>query len=240
MYRVRGVVVVTIGRGCINILFGGCWVREGAKSTFLLARRLAARPPRALALDSSRFRLLGCSRGRARRRRALKRKPGDPYRCVWITYRTSRNPLTSTPRFLLSSGMEDMTNDTVVTPDANVGTDSSPASASPGSADPVLAADAGASRSRSDSLKAYWADPANREKHSAKMKANWSTSEKNVALAGKRSVRIKDQNGTEYASVNDAARTLDLHASNIRAHLRGRVKHVRGYTFTVVSRPEGH
>lgn len=97
-----------------------------------------------------------------------------------------------------------------------------------------------APRSRSESLKAYWADPVNREKHAQKMKANWAHSAANVALAQRRSVRIKDQNGVEYDSVNDAARKLDLHASNIRAHLRGRVKHVRGYTFTVVSRPEGH
>lgn len=97
-----------------------------------------------------------------------------------------------------------------------------------------------APRSRSESLKAYWADPANRERHAQKMRTNWATSAANVALAQKRSVRIRDNNGVEYDSVNDAARKLRLHASNIRAHLRGRVKHVRGFTFTVISRPEGH
>ncbi len=102
------------------------------------------------------------------------------------------------------------------------------------------AVEAALPRSRSESLKAYWADPAHRDQHAEKMKANWASSEKNVALAKKRSVQIRDQNGVEYESVNDAARKLSLHASNIRAHLKGRVKHVRGFTFTTVTRPDGH
>ena len=97
----------------------------------------------------------------------------------------------------------------------------------------------GERRTRSESLKAYWADPANRERHSTKLKAKWANSETSVSLARKRSIRIKDQYGVEYDSVNDAARKLGLHASNIRAHLRGRVQRVKSYVFTLIALPEG-
>ena len=94
-----------------------------------------------------------------------------------------------------------------------------------------------APKSRSASLKAYWAKGDNKATHSARMKESWVKSEKNIALAKKRSLPIKDQDGNIYDSVNEAARILSLHASNIRAHLKGRVVHVKGSNFTLVEKP---